>query len=96
MTDDEFKYCGIEIGTKTPFFDYSCDKCGHVGRWLVPKSDFPSASDALRFLLQLTDPDGKMVLPQRENAQDFLRNVHGVDDFLRLGGKNAPREPGSQ
>jgi hypothetical protein len=93
LTDSEFRYCGIDIGTKTVFFDYSCNQCSHIGRWLIADHVFHTHTEALSFLIRSIDPDGKMIVPQRENAQDFLKNVHGVDDFLRLGGENAPREP---
>ena len=87
LPDGSFARCGYAVVPESGiFFDYECKACGYNGRYLLA-CDVP-AHVALSNLAALLDTDGK----QRETAPFDLSNIHGVEDILKLGGKNAPRE----
>ena len=87
LSNGEFTRCGYAtVPEQGIFFDYECRACGFNGRYLL-SCDVP-AHVALSNLAALLDTDGK----QREMVPFDLSRIHGVEDILRLGGKNAPRE----
>ena len=87
LSDGEFTRCGYatipECGV---FFDYECKACGFSGRYLLP-CEVP-VHVALSNLAAMLDANEK----QREMVPFDLTKLYGVEDLLRLGGKNAPRE----
>ena len=88
LPDGAFARCGVSLNSepRCAFFDYDCPACGFSGRYLMPCKAPPTA--ALSSLANLLEAGDK----QRETAHFDLSRIHGVEDILKLGGNNAPRE----
>lgn len=87
LEEKNFSRCGVVLKTQQIFFDYECRACAHRGRWTIDIQSNMDAPEALMFLATtLAEGDSK------GNIAADLNKIVGVQDLLKLGGKDAPRE----
>jgi len=90
LKDINFSSCGIMLAKPAFFFDYKCEHCNHLGRYImdlkVPMGPVASLS-LLASLMEETEEDDS-----KGNIKSQLNKIVGVQDLLRLGGDSAPRE----
>ena len=89
MADSAIKRCGISLERPMLFFEYNCPSCLYEGRFVINLERPIEPPDALRLLAELL-PETK---ESKGNTASQLNNIFVVQDLLRLGGKDAPREP---
>lgn len=93
LEDGNFVGCGILFETpEAPgwqaHFDYHCPTCGHYGRWMLAIPDDLSALDAMKSLVNAFDT----AQSQRGDIALKLTKINSVEDLLKLGGNDAPKE----
>lgn len=97
LQDSDFQRFGAVINQPQMCFDYHCRRCGHLGRYVLDvktPSGKPDPIYCLQMLISLLQsPDAKSVEPLKGNIRAQLNKIEGIDDLLRLGGDDAPREP---
>lgn len=92
LGDSDFPSCGVSLHEQPAgiFFNYSCPNCSNFGRYLIPTKADIGPTVALRQLAELLDFEDAS---ERGTIANELSKLYGVEDFLKLGGKDAPREP---
>lgn len=97
LIDEDFSQFGVTTVTPSSvFFDYQCNHCGFKGKYLLGLQDdlindpLNALKVLVKFLSYYEDDDQ---VGQRVNTAEILSKIHGVSDLLKLGGKNAPKEP---
>lgn len=93
LDDDNFTSCGISIAKPQVFFDYTCPSCSHLGRYFLDIGPPATPFERLKYLISLIETAEKDADPVKGNIRSLLNKITGVKDLLRLGGKDAPREP---
>lgn len=93
LEDGHFVGCGMlfespEAPGWNMHFDYHCPSCEHYGRWMIPVPDDISAIDAMGMLVNAFDTPQS----QRGDIALKLTKINSVEDLLKLGGKDAPKE----
>ena len=84
LSGDDFTRAGVKLKTPKIYVDYVCPRCKHDGRYLIPEQNAGSVSDLFVILATLCSA---------EKPRPSLNNIIGVNDFLGMGGTDAPKEP---
>lgn len=93
LQDKDFKRCGFNFIRHQYFFDYLCCFCEHNGCYVLQVSDTLTAGQALARLGEsLIEGDSEEPIDSKGNIRETLNKIVGVQDLLKLGGKDAPRE----
>src|SRR5258708_309070 len=91
LTEKCFRRCGTTL-TSHPagvFFDYDCPACNHHGSYAIHVKDGYDAPEILRKLADLLEMEEKA---EKGNIKTRLNSINSVDDLLKIGEKDAPRE----
>lgn len=91
LKDKDYKRCGVLLDKPVVFFDYECSNCQHVGRYVLALEEKIDPTEALIHLSSLLKETSEE--PIKGNIRSELNKIVGVNDLLKLGGKDAPREP---
>jgi len=92
LQDSAFNRFGFSIVTHQHFFEYKCP-CGHTACYVLQASKSLSPPEALLKLAQtLIECEQEQASDSKGNIKDVLNKITGVEDLLKLGGNNAPRE----
>lgn len=93
LAQENFLRCGVTLPKPSVIFEYECGHCGHFGRYILDVADALNPSQALRKLADLLEkPSKKEEETTKGNIRSQLNKIKGVQDLLKLGGENAPRE----
>lgn len=93
LVEEDYKRCGTVLHRPMVYFDYECSKCGHIGRYTQELNEGVSPADALVHLsniLTITDTSKSRT---KGSVSSQLKNIIGVNDLLKLGENDVPREP---
>lgn len=92
LGDSDFSGYGVAIYPEySVFFDYKCPSCKVLGRWIVNIAGEPDPVVGLRMMIELLE-EAAAPKEERGDIRSQLNKIHNVNDLLRLGGTNAPRE----
>jgi hypothetical protein len=92
LLDDNFKRCGISLERPQLFFDYECSTCEHSGRYYLELLTKMGPVESLIFMATLIEAVNIQKNSVKGNIKQQLNKITGVQDLLRLGGTDAPRE----
>lgn len=97
LRDTDFKRCGFNFVKHQYFFDYLCRFCDHNGCYVLQVNASLTAGQALGKLAESLIEGDAAETQQEEsdskgNIRETLNKIVGVQDLLKLGGKDVPRE----
>jgi hypothetical protein len=103
LEDNNFMDCGLVLvsqsGPRVVYFDFVCPSCAYHGRWTFPIPDEMPAWEIAKDLAAcfIQTPDEMYLLDKTESERrdiaSKLTKINSVEDLLKLGGSDAPREP---
>jgi len=92
LADENFNQCGVSLLKPQLVFDYECPTCGHYGRYNLDLKTKMTPIEALNFLAALMEMEKIQQDSEKGNIRSQLNKISGVQDLLRLGGNDAPKE----
>ncbi len=92
LLDESFNGIGVSLSSPQIFFDYKCPNCGHDARYTLELLTEMDPAQALIYLSAKLNLANIHAEPEKGNIKQQLNKITGVQDLLRLGGTDAPRE----
>lgn len=89
LIDSDYQRCGVILANARICIDYKCSNCKYDGRYML-NYDMSSPVESLLLLAGLLE--GSPAAMETKGISGQLDKIVGIDDLLRLGGQDGPRE----